>query len=104
MRCKRNQSLISNKGREACSWCLSGGAQAARRPVEAMLAVDLRGQQRWSGSPATFRPEQRALAHGLWRWSAVGQQWRQRRQRWSVGAWLRFGRAFCLPVAVCRWP
>lgn len=86
MRCEWNQSLISNKGREACSRCLGGGAQAAGRPVEAVLAVDLRGQQRWSGSPASLRPEQRALAHGLWRWCAVGQQRRQWRQRGSVGA------------------
>lgn len=104
MCCERNQSLISNKGREACSWGLGGGAQAAGRPVEAVLAVDLRGQQRWSGSPATLRPEQRALARGLWRWCVVGQQRRQRWQRGSVGAWLLFGRTFCLPIAVRRWP
>lgn len=104
MCCERNQSLISNKGREACSWCLGGGAQAAGRPVETVLAVDLRGKQRWSGSPATLRPEQRALAHGLCRCCTVGQQRRQWRQRGSVGACLRFGRAFCLPVAVSRWP
>lgn len=104
MHCEHNQSLISNKRWEACSWGLGGGAQAAGRPVEAMLVVDLRGQQGWSGSPATFGPEQRALAHGLWRWSAVGQQWRQRRQRGSVRAWFLFSRAFCLSIAVRRWP
>lgn len=78
---------MSNKRGEASGRCLCGTAQAAGGAVEgAVLAGGFGGQQGRGGSPASLRPEQRALALalGLWGRGTLGEERGQRGHRWRV--------------------
>lgn len=96
---------MSNKGGEARGRCLSGTAQAAGGPIEAaVLAGGVRGQQGGGRSPASFRPEQSALALalGLWRWGALWEERGQRGYGWWVLSGLLLHQGLGLGVAICR--
>lgn len=78
---------MSNKRGEAGGRGLCSAAQAAGGPVEgAVLAGGFRRQQGGSGSPASLRPEQGALALalGLRGRGALGEERGQGGHRWRV--------------------
>jgi len=94
---------VSNERGEARGRCRSGTAQAAGGAVQsAVLAGGFRGQQGGGGSPASLRPEQSALALGLWGRGALGHEGGQRGHRWWLLPWLLLHHGLRLGVAVCR--
>lgn len=100
-RCARR---VSNKGGEACAGGLST-AQAAGGPVQgAVLTERFRRQQGGGGSPAAFRPEQSALALGLWCGGALRQQRGQGGHRRRVWSGLLLHQRLRLGVPVRRGP